>query len=318
MTSQTIYAYTNIQRDTTMVAEDELNMTGTWASTGTYWADPKDTVQYGNALYVALVDNINVVPTFVPKKGQRKWSELAIIRQGTNFNEHTIDEAYELAEQAMAISVDGTNSADYAGSLAYTALQTAWSGTAAAALAAAAAVVASNQAGQAQTTADYAATIAIAGTNAAAAAQASANQAQATANTALTTAWAGTAASEANAHEGVGFSFVIDGAGAEILQGFKGNVEIPFAMRINEWTIVADQAGSCVVDLAKSNGYAGFPTQVSITANDKPTLDNAQKNRNTNPDTWDRSLAKGDIVGYTVLGAGTVQSVTVALSGTRS
>lgn len=357
MTTQTIYAYTNISRDTIMVAENDLNFTGTWSSSGTYWAEAKDTVGYGNGLFVALVDNINVNPTFIPKKGQRKWSELAVIRAGTQTDDHTVDQAYALADRALGqanfsveIAVNGTNAAAAANALAYTALRTAWSGTngvdqaiqiavngtnaAAAGISAASAAAAAAQstANSAQSAASTAQSAADAAQSSASAAQVSANAAQVSANgaqtaanaaqatgsAALVVAWAGTAAAAVNAHERVGCSYVIDGAGAEIVQGFKGFVEIPFAMWVTGWTIVAEQAGSCVVDIVKSNGYAGFPTTVSIVDNDRPTLNNTQKNQNTNPSAWVRAIGQGDLLGFTVLGAGTVQSVTVALSGTRS
>jgi hypothetical protein len=214
--------------------------------------------------------------------------------------------------QAIEIAVNGTNQdqSEHVSlfAAAQVALQTAWTGTDAAASAASgvqqAIQIATTGTTQEQT--DHAA-------------------AMAAAYVALQTAWAGTAAAAAaqsssgtNSHMKAGFSFVIDGAGAVITSGFKGNVEVPFGMWINQWTLVADQAGSLVVDVTKSNAYAGFPVVASITDADRPTLNNAQKNQNTNPSAWVRQLNEGDIVGFTVVGAGTVQNATIALSGTRS
>src|SRR3954465_14195899 len=138
MTTETIYAYNDLNHQTVMISEGNLNMVGEWSSSGTYLAESKDTVDYGSALYLALVDNIGVNPTQAPRKGQQaKWSPLAVISQGTHFDDHTADQAYALglqaldvANEALGIAVAGTNGIASTNDLAYTALQTAWSGTA--------------------------------------------------------------------------------------------------------------------------------------------------------------------------------------------
>lgn len=330
MTTDSIYAYQNLCHETVMVSESNLNFTGTWSSSGTYFAESKDVVEYGPSRYLALVDNENVNPTQSPRRGQQaKWSSLVIITQGTHTDDHTVDEAFDKAQQALnqataafSIAIAGTNAAasaqaeaEAANSLAYTALMTAWNGTNGVDQAIQIAVAGTNAAQSGIATALAAAGAALSSANAA---QSTATGARTVADAAFAIAVSGTNAANVNAHERTGLSYVIDGAGAEIVQGFKGYVEIPFAMWITGWTIVAEQAGSCVVDILKSNGYGGFPTTSSITDNDKPTLNNAQKNQNTDPSAWVRALGQGDLLGFTVLGAGTVQSVTVALSGTRS
>jgi hypothetical protein len=133
--SQNVYAYQNVDQNTVMVDENNINFTGTWSSTGTYWADDRDAVVYGGANYIAIVDNVGGVPTYIPRRSQRNWSSLVLIRAGTTT--YTAQEAYELAEQAiddaaaaqatadLALAQTGTMTSD----LAYLALQTAWSGT---------------------------------------------------------------------------------------------------------------------------------------------------------------------------------------------
>jgi hypothetical protein len=341
MTTQTIYAYTNISRDTIMVGENDLSFTGTWSSSGTYWAESKDTVEYGNGLFIALVDNINVIPTFIPRKGQRKWAELAVIRAGTQTDEHTVDQAYALADRALGqadfavqIAVAGTNAAaaaseeaSDANDLAYTALLTAWSGTNGVDQAIAIAVNGTNAAtaGIAAAAAsagagiNQAIAIAVAGTNAAAAAQSTANAAGLAAVAAQADADAAQATATAAANASSGFSFVIDGGGAPILTGFKGFVEMPYNMWVTGWTVVADQSGTIGLDVYKSNGYSGFPTVPSVSDADRPTLPSAQKNRNTNITAWtDQQFNKGDLVGFNVHAAGVVQIATISLSGTRN
>jgi hypothetical protein len=387
MTTETIYAYNDLNHQTVMVSENNLNMVGEWSSSGTYFAESKDTVDYGSALYLALVDNIGVNPTQAPRKGQQaKWSPLAVISQGTHFDDHTADQAYALALQAigdaneaLVIAVEGTTAANNAqtsaaaaNDLAYIALQTAWSGTngvgqaieiavngtnsATAAIASvaseAAAAQASADAAQitasaaqgsanaaqssadtaestalaaqssatgARTVADAAFSIAVAGTSAANAALATANGANGLANTALQTAWAGTNAANSAQHANCGFSFVVDGGGAPILTGFKGYVSMPFNMWVTGWTVVADQSGTFIADVLKSNGYAGFPTAPSAADGDKPTLNNTQQNRNVAITVWtQQQFNQGDLVGFIVNTAGTVQIATIALNGTRN
>jgi hypothetical protein len=139
---------------------------------------------------------------------------------------------------------------------------------------------------------------------------------------ALQTAWAGTAAANqalSVAQNGsIGFSFVIDGGGAVVTTGHKGYVEIPYNMWLNQWTIVADLSGNAVIDVVKSNGYAGFPTTATIAPSNKPTLSGQQKNQNTTLATWTRQLNKGDLLGFSVSSASTVTNLTVAFQGTRN
>src|SRR5262249_43435326 len=56
----------------------------------------------------------------------------------------------------------------------------------------------------------------------------------------------------------VGIEFIIDGGGAVITTGIKGDLAIPFACTLNEATLLADQSGNAVVDVWKSN-FAAFP-----------------------------------------------------------
>ena len=112
-------------------------------------------------------------------------------------------------------------------------------------------------------------------------------------------------------------TYVIDGGGSAITTGSKGYLEIPFGCTVNDWTIVADQSGSIVVDVKRST-YSGFPTTSSIAGTEKPTLSSVQKNQDTSLSTWTTSIAAGDILEFVVDSATTVQRVTVALQVTRA
>jgi hypothetical protein len=121
------------------------------------------------------------------------------------------------------------------------------------------------------------------------------------------------------ADEEVAINFIIDGGGAAITTGQKGHVEVPFAMTITGWTILADQSGSIVVDVWKDT-YANFPPAVAdtIAGTEKPTLSSAQKNQDLSLTTWTTAVAVGDVLAFNVDSAATVQRVTVALRGRRS
>lgn len=106
----------------------------------------------------------------------------------------------------------------------------------------------------------------------------------------------------------------IDGAGSALTTGVKGFVQCPVAGTITRWTLVADQAGSAVVDVWKST-YAGAPPTVAntIAGSEKPTLAAAQKNEDTTLSTWTTAVAAGDVFGFNVDSAATVTRVTLVI-----
>ena len=109
-------------------------------------------------------------------------------------------------------------------------------------------------------------------------------------------------------------SFIIDGGGSAIATGQKGHMEVPFACVIFGWTILADQAGSIVVDVWKDT-YANFPPTVgdTIAGSEKPTLDGAQKNQDLDLTTWDAAVDDGDILAFNVDSVATVTRVVLDL-----
>jgi hypothetical protein len=119
--------------------------------------------------------------------------------------------------------------------------------------------------------------------------------------------------------DAVVINFIIDGGGAVISVGEKGHIEVPFAMTITGWTILADQSGSIVVDVWKDT-YANFPptNADSIAGTEKPTLSAAQKNQDLSLTSWTTSVAAGDILAFEVESASTVQRVVVALRGKKT
>ena len=111
-----------------------------------------------------------------------------------------------------------------------------------------------------------------------------------------------------------GIVCVIDGGGAAIEAGLAGWLEVPFACTITAARLVADQAGSIVVDLWVEQ-YADLPATDadSITASAPPTLSAAQKSEDTTLTGWAKTLAAGDWLYVNVDSASTVERVTLTL-----
>lgn len=119
--------------------------------------------------------------------------------------------------------------------------------------------------------------------------------------------------------DSVVINFVIDGGGSAITSGLKGFLEIPFAMTITGWTLLADQSGSIVIDVWKDS-YANFPpTNLdSIAGSELPTLSAAQQAQDLSLTTWTTSVSAGDILAFNVDSVATVQRVTVAIRGRKT
>lgn len=108
--------------------------------------------------------------------------------------------------------------------------------------------------------------------------------------------------------------FVIDGGGAAITTGVKGYIEVPFACTIEQVTLLADQTGSITVDIWKDT-YANYPPvdADSITASAVPAISSSDKDQDSTLTGWTTSITAGDILGFNVDSAATVERVTVAL-----
>lgn len=114
------------------------------------------------------------------------------------------------------------------------------------------------------------------------------------------------------------FGITIDGLGDVITTGSKGFTQIPYSGTITGWTILADQAGSCVIDVKKST-YSSFPTTTSVAGSALPTLSSAQKNRNISlsGSGWgSTSISAGDTFEFVVNSATTVKRVTLIIETT--
>jgi hypothetical protein len=108
--------------------------------------------------------------------------------------------------------------------------------------------------------------------------------------------------------------FNIDGGGLVITGGIKGDLIIPFACVIDQWTLLADQTGSIVVDVWK-NTYASYPPTAgnSITGSALPTISSSNKGQSSTLTGWTTTVAAGDTLRFSVTSVTTVTRVMVAL-----
>ena len=111
--------------------------------------------------------------------------------------------------------------------------------------------------------------------------------------------------------------FIIDGGGATITTGVKGDLEIPYAATITAARLFADQSGSIVVNVWKDT-YANFAPTVAdkITASAPPTISSASKSQDTTLTGWTTSISAGDILRFNVDSVTTIQRVTLSLTVT--
>lgn len=111
---------------------------------------------------------------------------------------------------------------------------------------------------------------------------------------------------------------VIDGSGSAITTGNKGFLYCPYAGTITAATLIADQSGSCVIDVWKA-AYPTVPTVANtITASAKPTLSSAQVSQDSTLTGWTTSVSAGDVIGFNVDSASTITRVVLTLSVTKS
>lgn len=114
-------------------------------------------------------------------------------------------------------------------------------------------------------------------------------------------------------------AFVIDGGGSVIETGVKGDLQVPFACTITEWTILLDQSGSITVDIWKDT-YANYPPTDadSITASATPSVTTATKNTSSTLTGWTTSISAGDTLRYNVDSVTTATRATVLLKVTKT
>jgi len=114
----------------------------------------------------------------------------------------------------------------------------------------------------------------------------------------------------------VAINYVIDGGGAAIGTGIKGDLEVPFACHVNRWTLLADQHGSIVVDVWRDS-YANFPPTDADSmpgTTNMPAISGTVAAQCTNLSGWGtQGIASGDILRYNVDSCTLIERCTLAL-----
>jgi hypothetical protein len=107
----------------------------------------------------------------------------------------------------------------------------------------------------------------------------------------------------------------IDGGGSTIAAGGKGYLVVPFDCTLTNWSLVADQPGSIVMDVWKS---AGIPTLANaITASAKPTLSSSQLAVAQPTTGWTADVSAGDVIAFNVDSAATIRRATLTMTCRR-
>lgn len=113
--------------------------------------------------------------------------------------------------------------------------------------------------------------------------------------------------------------FVIDGGGSAITAGIKGDLEVSYPCTINQATLLADQAGTLVVNIWKDS-YANFPptSTVKITSTTPPTITASVKAQDATLSGWTTGVVAGDILRFNVDSCLTITRGTLSLKVTRT
>jgi hypothetical protein len=116
--------------------------------------------------------------------------------------------------------------------------------------------------------------------------------------------------------------FICDGSGSTLVPGTFGYLTVPFNCTITSSTLMADQTGSCVLDVRRTTPAAFSPpthpgAADSLTASAQPTLAGAAIAQDGVLTGWTTILNQGDIVGVAVISATTVTRVTLSLTVQR-
>ena len=99
----------------------------------------------------------------------------------------------------------------------------------------------------------------------------------------------------------------------------QGDLTIPFACTITEWTLLADATGSAVVDIWKDT-YANYPPTIAdvITASAKPTISSATKGQSSTLTGWTATITAGDTLRFNVNSVSGINRLTLSLKVKRT
>lgn len=110
----------------------------------------------------------------------------------------------------------------------------------------------------------------------------------------------------------------VDGSGSALSTGVQGYIVAAFNGVITGWDLVANAAGSVVVDVWKTAGPT-IPTVANkITSTTPPTLTAQQINGSNNVSLWGTSVSIGDVFAFNINSASTITKVTLTLKANQT
>jgi hypothetical protein len=116
------------------------------------------------------------------------------------------------------------------------------------------------------------------------------------------------------------YILVIDGGGSAITTGVKLDVEVPYAMQLVSWTLLADQAGAIKIDVWRDT-YANYPPTDadSLTNAHEPEIAaSGAKAQDTDLSDWtDTTLDAGDTLRLNVDSCTTIQRASLCFKVLR-
>lgn len=116
----------------------------------------------------------------------------------------------------------------------------------------------------------------------------------------------------------VDIEFVIDGAGAVPALGFRGTLISPMWLVVNNWVLLANQLGSCQLDVWKiplADYLAGtVPTAAnSICGSELPSLASQVARQSSVLAGWSTIINQNDVLGFNLNNAVGVLQLTLTL-----
>lgn len=111
----------------------------------------------------------------------------------------------------------------------------------------------------------------------------------------------------------------INGNGYVLATGLKAWLQVPFDCEIMEATLLADVAGSIVIDIWKET-YGNYPptNADSITAAAPPTLSGAIKTTDTTLTGWTTTISAGDVLAFNIDSVTAITQILVSLRVERT
>lgn len=109
----------------------------------------------------------------------------------------------------------------------------------------------------------------------------------------------------------------IDGGGLVPSTGVLLDFVVPVDLTITDWTLLANESGSIVIDLWQDT-YANYPPTVAdtVTGSAKPTLSSATKNTSSTLTGWTTNWAAGSVIRVNIDSVSTLKRATLILSYT--